>query len=119
MAILAQLVDDVIVHKHALASDTITLGRHLDNAIVIDDSAVSATHTRVFQTLNEYFPDYKEYYVEDAGSTNGTYVNDLRIEGRQRLHNNDVIRLAWNKFKFIDDKPASMDKTVHILSKTQ
>ena len=56
--------------------------------------------------------------LEDAGSTNGTYVNDLRIEGRQRLHHNDIIRLAWNKFKFIDDKEAQMEQTVHMLNKT-
>jgi len=118
MAILAQLIDDVVVHKFDLGEGALTLGRHPDNNIVIDDSAVSSHHAILSQLANEYFPEYKEFYLEDNGSTNGCFINDLRIEGQQRLHHNDVIRLAWNKFKFIDDKEADMERTVHMLNKT-
>jgi len=118
MAILAQLVDDVVVHKFELTEPSTGLGRHPDNTVVIDDSAVSSRHATLEQRENSHFPEFKEHYLEDAGSTNGTYVNDLRIEGQQRLHHNDIIRLAWNKFKFIDDKEAQMEQTVHMLNKT-
>lgn len=118
MAMLAQLVDDVVVHKFDLILDRTSLGRHPQNDIVIDDSAVSSHHSVVCQQDNEFFPEYKEFYVEDNDSTNGTFINDLRVQGKQRLHNNDIIRLAWNKFKFIDDKEADMEKTVQMLNKT-
>ncbi len=118
MAILAQLVDDVVVHKFELNENGITMGRHPENGIVIDDSAVSSHHAELIVQANEHFPDYKEIYLQDKGSTNGCYINDLRIHGKQRIHHNDVIRLAWNKFKFIDDKEAELEKTVHMLNKT-
>ncbi|TVZ38405.1 FHA domain-containing protein [Alteromonadaceae bacterium 2753L.S.0a.02] len=118
MAILAQLVDDVVVHKFELDKEALSLGRHPENDIVIDDSAVSSQHAKILQIPNEYFPEYKEFFLEDSGSTNGTYINDLRLQGKKRLHHNDVIRLAWNRFKFIDDKEADMEKTVQMLNKT-
>lgn len=118
MAILAQLVDDVVVHKFELSDAELTLGRKPDNDIVIDDSAVSSRHASISQQANEYFPEYKEFYLLDNSSTNGTFINDIRLEGKQRLHHNDIIRLAWNRFKFIDDEEADMEKTVHMLNKT-
>ncbi|WP_075185711.1 FHA domain-containing protein [Teredinibacter haidensis] len=118
MAILAQLVDDVVVHKFELEKSSISMGRHPDNDIVIDDTAVSSTHLVILHQPNEHFPEYREFYLEDKGSTNGSFVNDLSVKGTQRLHHNDVIRLAWNKFKFMDDKEASMEKTMHMLNKT-
>ncbi|SMF33861.1 FOG: FHA domain [Alteromonadaceae bacterium Bs31] len=118
MAMLAQLMDDVVVHKFELTDSGVTMGRHPGNDIVIDDSAVSSNHAALVVEENEYFPEYKEFYLEDKGSTNGCFINDIRTEGKQRVHHNDVIRLAWNKFKFIDDKEADMEKTVHMLNKT-
>lgn len=114
MAILAQLVDDVIVHKFELTSENLNLGRHPDNDIVVDDGAVSGKHARVQAKANAHFPQFKEFFIEDMGSTNGTFINDLPIKGTQRLHNNDVIRIAWNKFKFVDDKEADLEATLHM-----
>ncbi|WP_018277592.1 FHA domain-containing protein [Teredinibacter turnerae] len=118
MATLAQLVDDVVVHKFEVASTDVALGRHPENTVTIDDSAVSSHHAKITQQPNEYFPEYIEYFIEDCGSTNGTYINDLRIQGKKRLHNNDIVRLAWNRFKFLDEKESDMEKTVQMLNKT-
>lgn len=115
MAILAQLVDDVVVHKFELKKPLISLGRHPDNDIVIDDSAVSVKHARIHVDVNADFPDYYEIYIEDLKSTNGTFVNELKLEGKQRLHHQDVIRLAWNQFKLIDPKEVEMGETVHMI----
>lgn len=117
MAILAQLIDDVVVHKFELSGDEIVIGRHPANKVSIDDSAVSVKHATVLQKSNEHFPDYKETYISDMGSTNGTFVNDTQITSEYRLHHNDVIRVAWNQFKFIDDKEADMERTVQMLLK--
>ena len=112
---LAQLVDDVVVHKFELAGEEFRLGRHPDNDVVVDDGAVSGRHALVSVKPNAHFPQFKEFYIQDLGSTNGTFLNELQIKGIKRLHHNDVIRIAWNKFKFIDDKEADLEATLHML----
>lgn len=115
MAILAQLIDDVVVHKFELPQGETRIGRGTDSDIVVAESAVSTEHANVSLTPNPYFSEYLEAYIEDCGSTNGTFLNDKPLAGRQRLHNNDVIRVAWNKFRFIDESEAEMEKTVHMM----
>ena len=50
-----------------------TLGRDVNNAIVIEDPFASSEH--VVLTFRG-----RSWYVEDTGSTNGTYLNGRRIE---------------------------------------
>ena len=115
MAILAQLIDDVVVHKVELDKSTIALGRHPGNDVVIDDSAVSSQHARISLQANVDFPEFREIYIEDLGSTNGTFVNEIKVTGKQRLHDQDVVRLAWNQFKVIDSRDLDMGATVHMI----
>lgn len=115
MAILAQLLDDVVIHKFDLTSGEVVLGRKTGSDIVIDESAISSSHAKITLQPNIYFSDYMEAYIEDLGSTNGTFLNEQPVVGRQRLRNNDQVRLAWNKFKFIDTSEAEMEKTVHMV----
>ena len=85
--------------------ELITLGRNLKNDIQIDNLAVSNFHAHIVCHLEHFF-------IEDLGSTNGSFVNGQRINGEIILHNNDVVRIAWNTFKFIDNKEAILDKTL-------
>ena len=114
MAILAQLVDDVIVHKFELINEHIHIGRHPSCDVVVDDGAVSGKHATIKVVANAHFPQFKEFYLVDQGSTNGTFINEEPVKGNKRLHHNDVIRVAWNKFKFIDDKEADLEATLHM-----
>jgi pSer/pThr/pTyr-binding forkhead associated (FHA) protein len=116
MAMLIQLIDDVVANKFELRKGNLEIGRHPASDIQIDDSAVSAKHACVQTKPNEHFPQFNEYYLMDLNSTNGTYINDRRINGSQRLHHNDEVRIAWNKFKFVDDHEASLERTAHIPS---
>jgi len=63
------------------------IGRDAGNEIVLNDEAASARHAIVS------FAD-GEWWVEDAGSTNGTLLNSGRIWDRERLHYGDEIQVG-------------------------
>ncbi|MGP3967813.1 FHA domain-containing protein FhaB/FipA [Streptomyces sp. 6N223] len=57
----------------ALAGQTITLGRAHDSTIVLDDDYASGHHARIY-------PDQDgQWIVEDLRSTNGTYLDRMRL----------------------------------------
>ena len=119
MALLAQLVDDVVANRFDIKGKQLSLGRHHNNDIQIDEQAVSSRHALITSVANAHFPEFKEYFLQDLDSTNGTFINDEKITGKTRLHHNDIIRLAWNKFKFVDDMEGKLEKTVHMLKDTK
>lgn len=75
-------------------ADIITMGRKSDNTVVLDDKYVSSHHMKIFKRNNEYV-------IEDLDSTNGTKVNDIRIENRVTLRPGDVIKVGTAIFKLI------------------
>lgn len=64
-----------------------TLGRDLNNTIVLDDPFVSGSHAVL--TFRG-----RTWYVEDLGSTNGTYVNGVRVEGPVPVGYGDELQLG-------------------------
>ena len=54
------------------------IGTGADCDVVVDSPLVSARHCQLTQTADGYF-------LNDLGSTNGTYVNGLRINAPTRL----------------------------------
>jgi pSer/pThr/pTyr-binding forkhead associated (FHA) protein len=63
------------------------LGRDLANDIPIPDAEISRRHARLFIQGNLVF-------IEDLGSTNGTFVNGARISSPKEIHPGDRITLA-------------------------
>jgi len=55
-----------------LADQPVTLGRSQESTIVLDDDYVSGRHAR-------FFPRDGQWFVEDAGSTNGTYIDRTKV----------------------------------------
>ena len=115
MAVLAQLVDDVVTNTFELNSGSVNLGRHPSNDIQINEISVSGEHAKIDIETNQYLDGVIDCYIEDNGSTNGTFVNDLPVKARQRLNNNDIVRIAWNTFKFIDETENELEKTAYLL----
>jgi pSer/pThr/pTyr-binding forkhead associated (FHA) protein len=72
---------------HAIDRE-LTVGRGAGCAIVLgDDTYVSQLHARLFQQNGEG-------YIEDLGSTNGTYVNGKTITGATRLRRGDQVQFG-------------------------
>ncbi len=119
MTALAQLVDDVVVNKFELNLPSLTIGRHPDCDIQINDAAISGHHARLLLEQNKYLEGAVEIVLEDLDSKNGSYVNGRKISGRQPLSNNDVLRFGWNEFKLMDADPKSLEATAMILQQTR
>ncbi len=60
--------------RFALADDEVSIGRHPDSIIFLDDVTVSRRHATVSRD------DSGQYTLHDAGSLNGTYLDGERIE---------------------------------------
>ena len=70
----------------------ILIGRGSDAAIRLDDDYVSTRHARVASSGDEWF-------VEDLGSTNGTWVNQHRVGRRVELHRGDWLQIGETSFQ--------------------
>lgn len=115
MASLSQLVDNVVVNTFELNQPEIRIGRKADNDIRIDEISVSGHHAIIESIPNAYLEGTVDYYITDSDSTNGTFVNEIRIEERQRLNSHDVVRIGWNEFRFVDEDENALEKTAYIL----
>lgn len=56
-----------------LTDDALRIGRHPDCELVLEDDGISRNHARVYTVAGRH-------YVQDLGSSNGTYLNGIRIE---------------------------------------
>jgi hypothetical protein len=70
------------------ALDAITsLGRDVNNSIVLEDEFVSTTHAALTYRG-------RAWYVEDLGSTNGTFVNGSQVDGLAPIAFGDEIQVG-------------------------
>jgi DNA-binding CsgD family transcriptional regulator len=107
---LGLLLEGIIIHHFALDKPLITLGRHSDNDIHIDDASVSGFHARI-----ELLDNQKTVYLRDLQSTNGTFVNKTRIN-EKKLVGGDYLMVGRKQFKLIDSNalPIANDTTAYI-----
>jgi len=73
--------------------DEVIIGRSQESDIFLSDRRVSSRHARV------YLKD-EHFYLEDLGSTNGTFVNGLPIKVPYRLEVGDKITIGPYVFFF-------------------
>ena len=111
MAMIVQLHEGVAIKKFELDKPKLRIGRDPESEIFIDDGVVSAEHAVI--EVRDDVQDSPEYYIKDLGSTNSTFVNGEQIT-TQKLEHNDIIRVGWNNFKFIDEAEKDPDKTAKI-----
>jgi pSer/pThr/pTyr-binding forkhead associated (FHA) protein len=112
MAVIVQLHEGVAIKKFALDKPLIRIGRDPECDIFIDDKVVSMEHA-VVEVDRPKGCKKPTYVIRDLGSTNSTFVNDREVV-RHQLQNDDLIRVGWNTFKFIDDVEHKAEKTLKI-----
>lgn len=75
----------------ALSSAPFIIGREADISLA-GDSAASRQHAKVSYADGDY-------WIEDLGSTNGTWVNRHRIRRRVELHRGDIVEIGEHRFE--------------------
>lgn len=68
-------------------SGSVEIGRRDGCAVRLSDTYVSQVHARLYGQ-NE------AWYVEDMGSTNGTFLNDARVSSPVEVHAGDVVKVG-------------------------
>ena len=87
MAILTSASDSVVKKRFPLEEDKVTIGRHPECDLHVDDGSVSRRHAAV------NFRD-DAYYVEDLDSRNGTFLNDEKIAAPVKLYDGAQIKIC-------------------------
>ena len=114
MAMVVQLHEGVAINKIKLDDKPILrIGRDPDSDIFSDNAVVSTAHAVIEVKDNPESDGAPEYYIKDLNSTNGTFVNDQKITNH-KLQHDDMIRVGWNNFKFLDEAEGGLDKTSKI-----
>ena len=63
------------------------IGRNPENDIQLEDASVSRTHAILIIGANEYS-------IRDLNSSNGTYVNGMRVNGMATLKKHDIVKVG-------------------------
>lgn len=82
-----------------------TIGRGLDNSIVVEDEARSLSRHHAEIQVTE-----KGIYLTDLHSSNGTLVNQTKIM-QQKLNHGDLVQFGSVVFQLVDESPSGADAT--------
>ncbi|HZC67883.1 MAG TPA: FHA domain-containing protein [Nitrospirales bacterium] len=104
--------NEQVLKEIPLDKPRLTIGRKPDNDLVIDNPAVSGHHALIFSQEGAFF-------IEDLGSTNGTFVNDAKIQ-KEKLKNSDRVAVGKHVLIYQDEiaapppppKETESDKTM-------
>lgn len=92
MAKLVLSLNGAVQGEFELDQERFTIGRKPENEIQIDNLAVSGKHSMIITILDDSF-------LEDLGSTNGTYVNGKLVK-KHALKDGDVIAIGKHELKY-------------------
>jgi pSer/pThr/pTyr-binding forkhead associated (FHA) protein len=77
---------------------TVMIGRDRDCTFQILDDRISRNHLQVGAT------ETGKHWAIDVGSSNGTFVNDKRLEARTELTDGDVVRIGLTAMVYMTEK---------------
>lgn len=93
MAVLQVIRGLACTPAYPISRECTIMGRHPDCQLVLDNAAISRQHAQILESHGSYF-------LEDMRSRNGTYLNEVLIEGRQELKDGDQIRICDATVRF-------------------
>ncbi len=89
------LIDMVTGNPLPVATPICRVGRDLGNDIALaGDRSMSRFHFQIRQTADQ------EYYIEDLGSRNGTFLNGSPIATPRKLQPGDIVSAGVSRYKF-------------------
>ncbi|MGZ3457025.1 MAG: diguanylate cyclase [Archangium sp.] len=108
---IVQIHGPELGRKYALQENELTIGREEGNHIVVDVDNVSRKHARILRKQGRLF-------VQDLGSTNGTYLNDQEVTRETPLRSGDLIKVGGSIFKFLtgDNVELQYHETLYTLT---
>ena len=65
----------------------LTFGRSLDCDVILRDEDVSSRHAQIIRNQNVY-------WLQDLGSTNGTWINGVRAVGQMPVRTGDRVQIG-------------------------
>jgi hypothetical protein len=81
-------------HSFPAGPVPVTIGRAEDNTVALpDDEFASGHHARIESQRDGV-------WILDLGSTNGTFVNGARLDGRRRLRQGDLVQVGDTELRF-------------------
>lgn len=101
MSKLVLSMNGAVQGEYELDKERVTIGRKPENDIQIDNLAVSGKHALIITILDDSF-------LEDLGSTNGTYVNGKLIK-KHALKDGDVIAIGKHELKYVNEHASAND----------
>lgn len=99
MAKLVLSMNGAVQGEFALDREKLIIGRKPGNDIQIDNLAVSGKHSMIITILDDSF-------LEDLGSTNGTYVNGKLVK-KHALKDGDIVAIGKHELKYINENASS------------
>lgn len=88
-----QAVLDINGQRYALNADSVVLGRSAEADIPLDDPGVSRRHVEIMR-------DGTRAWAVDLGSTNGSYVNGQRVQGREELFDGSIVSMGRTRITY-------------------
>lgn len=90
--LIGRVAKDDQAHAVPISSERFTIGRKEAVSLRVHCESVSKLHAELLQ-LNS------ELWVRDLGSTNGTFVNGVRVQAQTQLQNGDLLQVASMAFR--------------------
>lgn len=110
IAKLVILKDAELVAETPLVAKRMTIGRDAESDIRLNDLSVSRSHARLVRV-------FRDFYVEDLQSTNGTFLNDRQVS-KHMLKLGDLLRIGGFTLRLTKQGEAAQTAVEAVLDRT-